>query len=102
MNYMNDFDILRTQQRLTDQRQFANPVMVKAVQFLAAFKEQVDNNSDGWAHWKCPVAAANKLMEIVQGKTEATEANFKKAMSPIKSFMTRRGFAAGMQMPIIF
>lgn len=97
MLYMNDYDIMNAQQRFA-----SHPVLGKAVQFLAAFKEQVDNCSDGWAHWKCPVQAANKLMELIQGKTEPTEANFKKAMSPIKSFMTRRGFAAGMQMPVIF
>jgi hypothetical protein len=96
MNYMNDYDIMLAQQRAN------TPVLRKAVQFLAAFKEQVNDHSDGWAYWKCPVNAANKLMELIQGKVEPTEANFKKAMSPIKSFMTRRGNAAGMQMPIIF
>jgi hypothetical protein len=97
MNYMNDYDIMLAQQRYA-----GHPVLNKAAQFLAAFKEEVDTHSDGWAYWKAPVAAANKLMEMLQGKTEATEANFKAAMSPIKAFYTRRGRAAGMQMPIIF
>ena len=96
MLYMNDYDIMLAQQRFA-----SHPVLGKAVQFLAAFKDEVDSHSDGWAYWKCPVQAAKKLMEMLQGKTEATEANFKKAMVPIKSFMTRRGNAAGMQMPYV-
>lgn len=96
MLYMNDYDIFQAQQRAN------TPVLRKAVQFLAAFKEQVDANSDGWAYWHAPVAAAKKLMELIQGKVPATEANFKAAMTPIKSFYTKRGNAAGMQMPVIF
>jgi hypothetical protein len=74
MLYMNDYDIMNAQQRFA-----SHPVLGKAVQFLAAFKEQVDNCSDGWAYWKCPVQAAKKLMELIQGKVPATEANFKAA-----------------------
>ena len=95
MNYMNDSDIMQAQQRFA-----GHPVLNKATMFLAAFKEEVDYHSDGWAYWKAPVAAANKLMEMIQGKTEATEENYKKALAPIKAFMTRRGTAAGMQMPV--
>lgn len=112
MNYMNDYDItlaqqrlsdiMETQQRLADDQKAAAKIRFEAVQFLAAFKEEVDTHSDGWAYWKAPVAAANKLMEMLQGKTEATEANFKAAMSPIKAFYTRRGTAAGMKFPVIF
>ena len=95
MNYMNGSEIDCATQRFSQ-----HPILSKATAFLAAFKEEVDSHSDGWAYWKAPVAAANKLMEMIQGKTEATEANYKKAMAPIKSFYTRRGIAAGMQMPI--
>ena len=96
MLYMNDYDIMMAAQRAN------NPVTRKAVAFLSQFKDQVDSCSDGWAHWAAPVHAAAKLMELIQGKVPATEANFKAAMTPIKSFMTRKGRAAGMQMPIIF
>lgn len=95
MNYMNDFDIARA---LTTNR---HVVLNKAARFLEAFKWQVDANSDGWAYWNAPVAAANKLMELIQGKVEPTEANYQKALTPIKTFMTRKGNAAGMQFPEI-
>lgn len=98
MNYMNDFEIMGAQARWKN-----HPVLSKAAQFLAAFKEQVDNNSDGWAYWKAPVAAANKLMCLLQNPpANVTEADLKKALAPIKAFYTRRGNAAGMQMPVIF
>lgn len=74
----------------------------KAVLFLAAFRDEVDANSDGWSHWAAPVKAANKLMQIVQGNVVPTEANYKAAMAQIKSFYTRKGNAAGMRMPVIF
>ena len=96
MLFMNDFDIMRAQQ------QYAyHPVLGKAVDFLSQFKDQVDQNSDGWAYWRPPVQAASKLMDMIQGKTEATEANFKKGLTPIKTFYTKRGYAAGMLMPNI-
>jgi hypothetical protein len=37
-------------------------------------------------------------MTLVEG-SDATEAQFKAALSPIKSFYTRRGNAAGMTYP---
>lgn len=94
MHYMNDYDIM-----IATIRNSGNPVLRKATAFLVSFKAQVDFNSDGWAYWKAPVVAANKLMLLVEGKTPATQANFKAALSPIKSFYTRRGKAAGMLFP---
>jgi hypothetical protein len=96
MLYMNDYDIMMAAQRAN------NPVTRKAVAFLSQFKDQVDSCSDGWAYWHAPVAAAKKLMELIQGKVPATEANYKAAMTPIKSFYTKRGNAAGMQMPVVY
>ena len=95
--WMNDYDIELARQRFP-----AGSVKNQAVALLAAHVEVINDNSDGWAYWKAPVAACNKLMKMIQGKVPATEANFKAAMSPIKSFMTRKGTAAGIQMPIIF
>lgn len=102
MKYMNDFDISDAKRRHA-----MLPVLSKAVSFLEAFKEEVNAHSDGWAYWKAPVKAADKLMTMIEVDLEtgchidATEAKFRAALTPIKSFYTRRGNAAGMSYPSI-
>lgn len=93
MKFMNEYDI-----SLAEQRHIGHPVLARATQFLMDFREEVNAHSDGWAYWGAPVRAAAKLMTLVEGH-DATEAQFKAALSPIKSFYTRRGNAAGMQYP---
>lgn len=80
-----------------------HPVLGKAARFLKEFMEEVDNCSDGWPYWRLPSNAAGKLMDMLcpYSKVEATEANLKKAMAPIKAFYTRRGYKAGMKFPEI-
>jgi hypothetical protein len=97
MLYMNDYDIMQAAQRYRN-----HPVLSKAVAFLDGFKEQVDNHSDGWAHWRRPVDAAARLMEFIQNPgPEPTMAQFRKTLTPIKAFYTRHGYKAGMQMPVV-
>ena len=74
----------------------------RAALFLEAFRNQVDENSDGWAYWKPPVVAAKKLMMLVQNPATITEATFKAALTPIKAFYTKRGTAAGMKFPVVY
>jgi len=60
-----------------------------------------DRNSDGWAYWGKPVRAAGRAIELIdsttyeanqaQERTDATEAEVKAALRPIKSFLTRHG-----------
>jgi len=94
MLYMNDYDI-----QIAGHRHGCHPVLGKAVRFLAAFKDEVDSHSDGWAYWRAPLKSAVKLMTLIQNGGDPTEAQFKAALSPIKSFYTRRGDAAGMSFP---
>jgi hypothetical protein len=84
------------------------PVCLKAAKFLKEFQEQVDRVSDGWPYWSLPSRAAAKLMELIERKPEdyrgvprpdITEAQLAKALVPIKSFYTRRGYQAGMTFP---
>jgi hypothetical protein len=80
----------------------AHPVMSKATKFLAAFRDEVDEHSDGWPYWKPASKAACSLMELIQEfPNTATLADVKKAISPIKAFYTRRGYAAGMKLPTL-
>ena len=76
----------------------------RAAQFLSDFRNEVNAHSDGWPYWSAPVRSANKLMEFLQGPEDAvtrSEKALKAALVPIKAFYTRRGFAAGMEMPKI-
>lgn len=84
MYFMNRWEI--------DDRAFRHqnhPVLGKATRFLQRFRDLIDENSDGWAYWRAPVKAAAKLMDMIQQPETATEAAYKKAMTPIKSFCTR-------------
>jgi|ERR1035437_3681992 hypothetical protein len=94
MLFMNDSDIFYATSRYAN-----HPVLGPAARFLDAFKDEVNQHSDGWAYWAPPLHAAKRLMEIIQGTRPATRAELVKAMAPIKSFMTRRGNVAGMKMP---
>jgi hypothetical protein len=93
MKYMNEFDI-----DLARTRNVNHPVLSRATRFLGLFREEVNQHSDGWAYWRPPVQAAAKLMTLIEGQ-DATEAQFRAALTPIKSFYTRRGYAAGMKFP---
>jgi hypothetical protein len=86
------------------------PNLGQATRFLAAFRDEVDTHSDGWAYWPKPRRAAKKLMALIQHKTDilwrgdisdATAAEFKATLPPIKAFYTRHGNAAGMKFPSI-
>jgi hypothetical protein len=90
---------------------FANhPVLGPASRFLREFQEEVDQHSDGWPYWSPPSKAAGKLQDLIHGHMRAgmgayprlpepTMADVKKTLAPIKSFMTRRGYKAGMKLP---
>jgi hypothetical protein len=104
--FMNEYDIDDAMQTLND-----DPVLGKAVRFLRDFRDEVNSHSDGWAYWRAPVAAAGQLMTLIKtgmdirrgrggiDPQQITDQMVAKAMGPIKSFMTRKGLAAGMQMP---
>lgn len=110
MMFLNEYEIDRTAETLR-----SDPVMGPATRFLADFRDQVNGHSDGWAYWPLPVRAAKSLMTLIQNAENAKRGRFdarhpvepvtaaavKAAMRPIKSFYTRRGYAAGMKMPDI-
>ena len=80
-------------------RYSADTVRGKAARFLAAFAEETNNHSDGWHSWPLPGRAAEKLQNLIQSSDLATDAAFRKAVTPIKSFYTRHGYKAGMSFP---
>jgi hypothetical protein len=96
--YVSIFDIERYRDSFSD---LEVPNLLKAVETLERLVEWVDSNSDGWPYWQKPRQAATKLMTlIVEGGKDSwggreipdiTEADLKKALTPIKSFLTRQG-----------
>lgn len=78
------------------------PNLKRAVKTLEALVEWTNANSDGWPYWQAPSRAANKLQGIIdtyvlslQGRTgyaaDISEGELKRALTPIKSFLTKRG-----------
>lgn len=78
------------------------PNLKRAVYTLEALVDWTNSNSDGWHSWPKPGRAANKLQNIIensvlshQGRTgyasDISEAELKRALTPIKAFLTRQG-----------
>lgn len=77
------------------------PNLARAAQTLSQFKDWTNMHSDGWAYWKKPLRASQKLVELLhQGEArlysgpdeiDCSSADLKKALTPIKSFLTRQG-----------
>jgi len=91
---MNEWDIQEAVQRYAK-----HPVLSKATILLKDLMELTNQVSDGWPYWTKPCHAANKLIELVQAaeddryksvkSKEPTEADLRKAVAPIKAFMTK-------------
>jgi hypothetical protein len=87
-----------------------HPVLGKATRFLAAYRDEVNAKSDGWAYWHTATRAAAKLVGMIEHANRERdryppepgpdEAALKRAISPIKAFYTRHGNAAGMKFPL--
>lgn len=96
MRYMNDFDLARACQRYTEER---TPRRLALTLVVTALAEQTNRVSDGWAYWPKPCRAADKAISLIEStaypeyerrqREDITEAEFKAALTPIKSFLTR-------------
>jgi len=77
-----------------------HPVLGPAVYTLHELVKAVDANSDGWAYWRQPSRAAQRLMELIgttreylddRERSDATPDRLKKAYTPLRAFKTRSG-----------
>jgi hypothetical protein len=75
-----------------------HPVLGPATQYLVEFRDMVDENSDGWAHWSAAPTAAARLMKIAEtppiAADDVTLADVRKALTPIKSLCTKHKLKA--------
>jgi hypothetical protein len=74
----------------------AHPILGPASRTLQNLERWTNANSDGWAYWPKPCRAAAKLQELLsRGDTwlapPPTDAEYKAALRPVKSFRTRHG-----------
>ena len=94
MRFMNDYDIENAKRRYNE-----HPILGPATVTLENLQEWANRNSDGWCHWPKPARAAAKLMEMIERdgtnkyydgpREDVTEAEYRKALAPIKAFRTR-------------
>lgn len=82
MLFMNEYDIDHAQRRAV------HPVTVRAARLLAAWRDIVNANSDGWAHWRAGASSARQLMEFVKNNGTDPRA-LNKAMGPIHRLCTK-------------
>lgn len=74
------------------------PNVRKGFNLLLRLMQTVNEQSDGWAYWSAPSKAAEQLMGLLKtagnlwydthGKI--SDANFRKAVTPIKSMVTKQ------------
>lgn len=88
-----------------------NPVLAPAARYLDAFRELIDDNSDGWAYWSYGTKCANDLCKILYdargqfyGSTRyyvpPTAEQVKKAVQKIRTFVLRCKQLEGIQPPV--
>ena len=74
------------------------PNVRKGVRLLYQLMQAVNDQSDGWAYWQAPSKAADKLIELLKTAGNLiygthgtiTDADFRKAVTPIRSMVTRQ------------
>lgn len=95
--WMNEYEI-EDALRMTAVEEVAN--LRKGAETLNRLKDWTNRNSDGWPYWSKPAKAAEKLMTALSaaqtasfrgGVEDLTDAELKKLLTPIKSFLTRQG-----------
>lgn len=98
MLYFNEYDLGLVFHAFNNDE---TPNLKRGVHTLRNLMTWANYNSDGWAYWPKPARAANRLIEVInaahsehwKGNTvdDITEADLKKALTPIKAFLTRQG-----------
>lgn len=96
MMWMNEYEVEDAVLRFgVDGR---TPNLGKAARNLMNLMHWTNRNSDGWPYWAKPARAAKQLMTLLQSvdrwePQDVTEAEVKKALVPVKAFLTRQGVA---------
>lgn len=84
MKFMNTWDIDEA-----CQKHAAHAIKGPAARLLRDLRDLADSVSDGWCYWPKPCRAAKLLMQLVEDNESPTASDLKRAVAPIKAFMTR-------------
>lgn len=97
MRFMNEWDI----DLLLRRTSVDTPNRAAGAIVLSALARWTNENSDGWVYWPKPARAAGSLMKVLEEGQSAyyrgaevvdlTDAELKRALAPIKAFLTRQG-----------
>src|SRR5574338_536809 len=98
VRFMSEYDIDVALRRF-DPGRTPNRAYLAAV--VDALRDWANSNSDGWAYWPKPARAARRAFELIDGYTtpdrtaqeeyDATDAEVRAALAPIKALLTRQG-----------
>ena len=84
MMFMNTWDIEEAAEKHK-----AHPILGPATKLLSDLRDMVNSCSDGWAYWPAPVRSAKLLMTMIQENRDPSKNDLKRAVAPIKAFITR-------------
>lgn len=103
MRFMNEYDIdyaLRRFMPYDGPDDSPTPNRARLAVLVNNLADWADGHSDGWHSWPKPVRAAAKAIALIESTTshnndeqerhDATDAEFKAAIAPIKAFLTRQ------------
>lgn len=93
MRFMNEWDVGEAVVRFDRPE---TPNLSQAATVLSNLMEWTNRNSDGWPYWAKPARSAARLMELLESvdrynPQDVTLAEVRKALSPVKAFLTRQG-----------
>lgn len=93
MGWMNELDVDDAHDRWSRHAdEFPN--LAAAATTMLRLVKWVNRNSDGWAYWKVPANAADRLQDLLTkvdrfDPQDISEADLKAAYTPIKAMLTR-------------
>lgn len=94
---MNEYDI---EEAVCLFQQDSTPNLARGAQVLDRLKDYTNRNSDGWPYWQKPKRASAKLQALLEDArrrgragdyADAPGPELAKALTPIRSFLTRQG-----------
>jgi len=91
---MNEYDIEDAQRRLTYTE---TPNLRLLALTLGSLVDWASRNSDGWPYWQAPRKASARVQALVADAVrvprpvDVTDAEMRKALTPLKAFLTRQG-----------
>lgn len=108
MRFMNEYDLEVAYNRFWEGN---TPNRFHLVLVVHRLRQWADENSDGWAHWPKPGRAASIAMSHIESRTnrendqqereDITDAEFRRALAPIKAFLTRQNVADEIRREIL-